>query len=419
MINVNTTIKTLPPAGAFTVFKTAKGLRWLAFSSNGYEDRDKEIVSTKALAADVERTSADGKFGPLRWWHLGHPDPANADEPWGPGVDLGWADYSAMSGPFLVESGTFINDAIGEAIARKAKDLALSLGFFHPKGEPDASGVFHHIRRFERSLAPAGKVANPLTAFYVPGANHVNEQQIAALKQLMPDVPADELEGLIRKYTSASTKAAEAAGLRFKTAGQPVYTLPDGSPAVIIDGQLIALKHAGYKADDDPKSGTPPAATEAEDEMPEAEDDEDVTYAGDMSMGEFKAMMVDAVKEAMGEHTTGLKALMTKMDMAEKMAGMLDEFKGYMTGTATKTKQQADQVAALETQIKTLSAQLSDLLGDTPAGVQPASTAAATVVTGLETPERLSVAKKGEQPAHTHPADQIGGWLENLTAAAD
>jgi hypothetical protein len=410
------TIKTLPPAGAFTVFKTAKGLRWLAFSSNGYEDRDKEIVSTKALTADVERTSVDGKFGPLRWWHLGHPDPADPDAPWGAGVDLGWADFSAMSGPFLVESGTFINDAIGEAIARKAKDLALSLGFFHPKGEPDANGVFHHIRRFERSLAPAGKVSNPLTAFYVPGATTVNAEQINALKALMPEVPTDALESLIAQYTSASTKAAEAAGLRFKTAGQPVYTLPDGSPAVIIDGQLVTLKHAGMKADDDPKSGTPPPATEAEDEIPEAEDDEDVTYAGDMSMGEFKAMMVDAVKEAMGEHTTGLKALMTKMDMAEKMAGMLDEFKGYMSGTATKDSQRAEQIGALETQIKTLSGQLAELLGDTPAGVQPASTAAATVVEGIEAPAQLKAEKPGTPAARSHPADQIGGWLENLAA---
>jgi polyhydroxyalkanoate synthesis regulator phasin len=408
------------PAGAFTVFKTAKGLRWLAFSSNGYEDRDKEIVSTKALGADVERTAVDGKFGPLRWWHLGHPDPTDPDAPWGPGVDLGWADFSAMSGPFLVESGTFNSEAIGHAIARKAKDLALSLGFFHPRGEPDAKGVFHHIRRFERSLAPAGKVSNPLTAFYVPGATRVNTEQINALKALMPEVPTDELEGLISKYTSASTKAAEAAGLRFKTAGQPVYQLPDGTPAVIIEGQLVTLKHAGLKADDDPKSGMPPRETEAEAAMPEpdddGDDDEGEVYAGDMTLGEFKAFMVDAMKEAMSEHTGSLKALATKLDMAEKMGAMLDEFKGYMSGTATKDSQRAEQISTLETQIKTLSAQLGELLGDAPAAVQPASTATATVVDGIAAPERLAVTKKGEQPEHTHPADQIGGWLTNLAA---
>lgn len=410
--------KALGGAGSFTVFKTTRGLRWLAFSSNGYEDRDREIVSTKALAADVERTAADGKYGPLRWWHLGHPDPADGDAPWGPGVDLGWCDWAAMSGPFLVESGTFRSEEIGEAIARKAKDLALSLGFFHPKGEPDADGVFHYIRRFERSLAPAGKVSNPLTAFYVPGATPVNTEQIAKLKELMPGVPPDRIEELIAEYTSASTKVAEAAGLRFKTAGQPVYMLPDGTPIVIVDGVAITLKHAGMKADEDAKEGEPPAETEDEAAMPDDEDDE-IAYAGDMSLGEFKAMMVEAVKEAMGEHTGSLKALATKLDMAEKMSAMLDEFKAYMSGTATKTKQQADQVAELETQIKTLSGQLAELLGEAPAAVQPASSAAATVVTGLEAPERLSVARKGDQPQHRHPADQIGGWLEGLTTAAD
>lgn len=403
-------INTLTPAGSLTVFKTAKGLRWLAFSSNGYEDRDKEIVSTKALMADVERTAKDGQFGPLRWWHCGAPNPTSPDEPWGPGVDLGWCDWAGMSGPFLVESGTFIDDRIGEAIAQKAPGLALSLGFFHPKSEPDADGVFDHIRRFERSLAPAGKVANTLTAFYVPGATPVNAEQLTQLKALLGGtVPESELKALIDKHTGQATKTAEAAGLRFKTAGQPVYMLPDGSPAVIVDGALVALKALPAKADEEAE-GEPPMPTEAEDALPE-EDEEGETYAGDMSIKEFGDMITAAVTKAMTGMGSELKALNTRLNMAEKMGAIMEEMKGFMTGTAQKDASRAQQIESLETTIKSLQTQLSDLLGSAPADAAPASTSAITAAP-VTAPDAFTVKTPSDRPAHSNPADSIGAWLE-------
>lgn len=406
-------VKTHTSAGAFTVFKTAKGLRWLAFSSNGYEDRDKEIVSTKALIADVDRTARDGKYGPLRWWHCGAPDPTSTDEPWGPGVDLGWCDWAAMSGPFLVESGTFVDDRIGQAVAAKAKGMALSLGFFHPRSEPDAEGVFNHIRRFERSLAPAGKVSNTLTAFYVPGAKPVNSEQLTQLKALLGDaVPEAELKALVSQYTGQATKTAEAQGLRFKTAGQQVYELPDGSPAIIVDGQIVALKHAGFKAEDD---GDAPDETEAEDDMPEAEDDEGGDYAGDMSIGEFKALIAEAVKAGISGMGAELKALNTRLNMAEKMGAMMEEMKGYMTGTAQKDASRAQQIESLETTIKSLQTQLNTLLGDAPASVTPASTSPITTAP-VEGGDKFTVKAPGGQPAYRNPADQIAAWIEGVAA---
>ncbi len=137
------------------VYKESDGrYRWVAFSSNAYRDRDEEIVSIKALMDDVQRADKDGNYGPLRWWHV-------------PGVDIGTCDFNMMNGRILIESGTFKNAAIARTVKEYADKLELSLGFTHPPDEPDASGVFHRIRRFERSLCPAGRVSNRFTRLIV------------------------------------------------------------------------------------------------------------------------------------------------------------------------------------------------------------------------------------------------------------
>lgn len=392
----------------FAVFKTARGMRWIAFSSNGYEDKDKEIVSTKALEADVQRTAEDGLYGPLRWWHCGNPDPTDLAAPWGAGVDLGWCDYAAMSGPFLVESGTFISDAVGETIARKAGDLAISLGFFHPKSEPDADGVFSHIRRFERSLAPYGRVSNPLTAFYVPGANAVNQAQMQALKALLDGNPAaqGDIESLISKYTSQASKTADAAGLRFKTADGG--EIDAATMIANLEAQIASVK--AMVADKAPPAA--PAVEAVAEMVEEAEEPED-DFAGDMSIADFKALIGEAVKAALGDLGTEMKAMTAKMDMAEKMGKMLDEFKGYFGGQAQKDDSRSQQIATLETKIKTLSDQLSELLGDQPAAVASES---GRTVAAVETPDKFEVQTKAGAPAYKHPADAIGAWVEGMTS---
>ena len=142
---------------AFTVYKTAKGYRWMAISSTAYRDRDGEIVSTKALCDAVEKTARRGNFGPLRFWHE-------------PGLDIGTTDYQAVSddGKYLVESG-LLNAPVAANIiqATKARDYQMSIGFNHAPSEPDTNGVFHRINIFERSIVPAGRAANPMTSFNI------------------------------------------------------------------------------------------------------------------------------------------------------------------------------------------------------------------------------------------------------------
>jgi len=92
--------------GKMSIVKQSDGkLRWVMFSSTAYQDRDGEIVSQKALADDVARADASGDYGPLDWWHVD-------------GLILGHCDYNAMDGKVLIESGTFVSEAVGEVNGR-------------------------------------------------------------------------------------------------------------------------------------------------------------------------------------------------------------------------------------------------------------------------------------------------------------
>jgi len=122
--------------------------RWVAISSNSYQDREGEIVSQKALAASVAR----GDKGKLLWWH---------DEK----AVLGECDFQMINGRMLIESGTFKSQKVGAAFA-KLKGLGVSVGFRHPADEPK-NGVYENVQIFERSILPAKRAANGLTSFGV------------------------------------------------------------------------------------------------------------------------------------------------------------------------------------------------------------------------------------------------------------
>lgn len=160
-------------AKSFAVFKDAAGQwRWVARSTTAYRDRDQEIISLKALEEDAARMTASGQYGPLRWWHVGDPDPANEQAPWGDGYDLGTCDFSTVIGRCAIESGTFKSAEIAQWVAEHAGEFELSPGFFHAARDRDADGVFHRIHRFERSLVPVrfGRASNLFTGLIVQEA---------------------------------------------------------------------------------------------------------------------------------------------------------------------------------------------------------------------------------------------------------
>lgn len=182
----------------FLIRKQADGsYRWFSYSSNGFEDREGEIVSTKSLEDTVAYGDSTDDRGPLRLFHI-------------QGTDIGECDFQAMEGRFLIESGTF-----GDSdLAKKALDyflhtedeLGVSIGFLYPEAE-FKDNVYGAIRIIERSVLPLKDAANPWTAFQTLKGGAVDERKQAFLSAISGDATAAEIIG----RASAMTKTLEGA----------------------------------------------------------------------------------------------------------------------------------------------------------------------------------------------------------------
>lgn len=359
----------IPSEKSFTVFKSDDGgYRWIARTTTAYRDRDGEIITTKALETDAARMAATGQFGPLRYWHLGMPDPFNPTAPWGKGVDVGDCDYSTVIGQTSIESGTFKSAEIGAAFAASAGDYELSPGFFHPVDQPTPVGEYEEIRRFERSVVPIkyGRASNLFTGMTVKehrmDANEYERRMKAFAADMNGKGVPPEVAGAVIAGMEQADKSAAAQGVAYK-ASETLYYDPGGTAGVIRGGQWVALKAAMA-----PASMEEAANTEMEDALAEQSDEGDMPeddgeYVGDMSPAAFKSMM--------GEM---LAPVLKMQDMLKAMSDMHGELKGMMGGATTKS---TAEITALKADQAKIAARLALLEGDQPAVVTSADVEAA------------------------------------------
>ena len=369
---------------SFAVYKDQAGReRWVMVSSNAFRDRDGEIVSQKALQADVARADQDRQYGPLRWWHVG--------QPFGAGLDIGDCDYNAMAGRMLIESGTFRSPAIGAAVARKAADLQGSIGFVHPPNEPDADGVFTHIRRFERSLVPRGKAANPFTSLLVKETSAMDETKVKALAELLGILPADVQGMVVAPAQQAETKAL-AAGVAFKaadgeiTAEQLVAVLKSNPD--LLESALKAMEGMEGGADGEVKA-------DGAGDIPEMDAEPD----GDEDM--LTAAECERIATATAQKV--IEQLMPHLNIGSKMDEVKSLLGGMSGGYAKKDAADANR----DQQIAALQAQIKELQGDAPRAIRAgfkASEANSTIV-----PE--GDARLQQQPTADPINDFLTGFL--------
>lgn len=144
------------------VFKEGDNYRWVLLSSNGYRDRDGELISTKALERDVALWDLEGApLQPLRWWHVA------LKEDYSSGLEIGETDFRMVADHTLIESGTFIDPLVGEAVFKAQDQLAASVGFRHSPNQPNSDKIFDAVNIFERSLLPKGRQSNVLVELMV------------------------------------------------------------------------------------------------------------------------------------------------------------------------------------------------------------------------------------------------------------
>jgi len=217
------------PDSGLSIFKDSSGrYRWVTFSSSAFQDKDREIISTKALADDVARADSDGEYGPLLWWHV-------------KGAQLGACDFNAMEGRVLIESGTFDDEEYGERLKAYADEIEVSIGYYHPPNEPDSDGTYHHIRRFERSLLPKGKASNLLTRFVVKELEIMEKEKEDKLRKWL-----GPLANTFLGAAETVQKEAEESGQKFKAEDAK----PEEKPAAPAEGEAkpAYLTEADMKA---------------------------------------------------------------------------------------------------------------------------------------------------------------------------
>lgn len=353
---------------SFTVFKNAAGqYRWIAYSSNAYQDRDNEIVSTKALNDDCDYADRTGWYGPLRYWHT-------------PGLDLGDCDFNVMHGRVLIESGTFRSDAIARKVAQSADESELSLGFFHLPTDPDADGVYHQIRRFERSLVPRGKAANLFTAFTVKEMDMatLEERWESAKKQFGFD---DADLTTIQSGAEAKQKDAETRQIAYKADDPEADTL---LPDLVINGIVYKAAPAGLAAPSDGMIEGSPEEEAAESPEEEAVEP-DAQDAGGLTLSPED---LDAIGQAISAAMAPIAAqIMGGLDLEKKVGahvqGMMAPYQQAQATKDASNAEKAEQIAALQVALKanqdalTLTqTKLDDLLGLQPVTSQRPSQSA-------------------------------------------
>jgi hypothetical protein len=374
--------------GGLSVYKDAGGgWRWLCVSSTAYEDRDREIVSTKALRDAVTYGDSSGDRGVLRWWHI-------------PGFDIGDCDFQATTqgDRFLVESGTFRSPQIAQKVAAHVNDLGLTLGFYHPANEP-AARVFSNIVPFERSLAPKDKVSNRFTSLTVKGSA-MNEEKLKAARALL----GDDIVASLLANVAQTDKAAQDQKVAYKAADPaPAIVYYGDVPGVIADGRFVALKAAPMPmAEAEMKAPMPSTEmvaageTEMEDGEMELEDEMGGDVIGDMDIGSFKAMLMEVLAAAIAQQGSALSAI------DEQLKGM-----GY-----ARTKE-IQVVTKLSGEVADLHKRLKSLEGDLPAAQAYRSS------TALDTLLNVDQAAAFTAKAASNSSDPTGLLFPELTSAGD
>lgn len=376
---------------SFAVFKDHQGQsRWIARTTTAYRDRDGEIISEAALDSDSQRMMATKQFGPLRYWHIGQPDPLSDTAPWGPGVDIGDCDYSVVIGRTRIESGTFKSAALARQMAAVADKHEMSPGFFHPLDQPDSDQTFNAIRTFERSPVPTryGRASNLFTGFTVKEFRmevSEMERRFKAMYQELGLTPEQAVE--LGQSLVATEKAASAQGVAFKsetpalediTINGVVYTVKAAPPSV----EAMIEEQA-----DDPMEEIAEEAIEPEAEMA-------YDAIGDMTREEFSAFLTEL-----------LAPVLKMQDMVKSMQDMGSELKTMYGGVASKDDTRAAELAALKSQYTELAQKIAQIEGDQPATILPDDVAEALKSAGPATPP-----EPAKKQVESTPERPWAGW---------
>ena len=225
---------------AFWVTKGIDGVaRWVALTTNKFEDREGEQFSEESHKEFVKWVDETKRYPELRLWHM-------------PGSGIGAADIVSYADGFLLESGTFTDQRYAKALADMG-ELGVSHGYAYRKEDLDKDGTYHRYRQFELTVLPPESAANLWTAF-LPDASIKEVTETMAMdpekRKFLVQVLGEERTAAIEEGVETLSKTLEASGVGWKDLSKDLGALDaDPKPAADTEG------------DEKPKADATPSAT--------------------------------------------------------------------------------------------------------------------------------------------------------------
>lgn len=193
------------PVQGFKLLDDSDEFEWMAWYTNNFEDREKQIIAEHAIADYVERVEKGLDPYPELWYfHT-------------PGTKHGQATKLFQLDHFALALGTFdsgpVADGFKSHYQKDTSKLGVSHGFLYPTNML-VDGVYHAFTTFEISPLPMDKAANQFTSFERTKSMPITDAQ----KQEVTAILGAELAGQLLAAAATQGKDVEASGTNFKGA---------------------------------------------------------------------------------------------------------------------------------------------------------------------------------------------------------
>lgn len=218
-------------------FQAVGDNQWVAWWSNNFEDREKEVFTEKAHDAYVWRLDHQLTPMPELWYH--HIK----------GSRHGAADWIDRIGHMMVAVGHFDDTELGRAFKaayQRSKDpLAVSHGYVFPQRALQG-GAYSDYNTFELSPLAPSSAANSYTLFEELKTMSITPEKRVALEKMI----GKEKTELVFSASEIASKEIEALGVKYKDFANPNAPAATSSDDPVIadivvgvqDGQAILLQ---------------------------------------------------------------------------------------------------------------------------------------------------------------------------------
>jgi hypothetical protein len=207
-------------ASSFVAFKDTDGAwRWLATSTNKYEDREGEIFPERSHLAYVDYVDRTKDYPELWLWHT-------------PGSRVGVANQIDYADGFVLMTGTFDKgkEEVAEKLANYQEPLGTSHGYRYIKQK--SSNVYDYYRSFEMSVLPRRAASNIYNIWAQWTAKAIKEATTMGLspqkRQFFVSLLGEDGTETVEKSLQSINTTLQAKGVNWKEFSEAVFTNGDG-----------------------------------------------------------------------------------------------------------------------------------------------------------------------------------------------